>query len=146
MRIIPRHARVLFVASVFSIGAAHAMEIRMFDRMSPADQGAYIGLLVTGAHKMLVDAGRTEDAAKFSKLFYEVLPGDQMSIGMLILEENIDRARVSDAERYAKDHNAQRLEVEHAMLLSLKKKGIVLGKEYMNVNQGFKPHDPLRKE
>jgi len=46
-----------------------------------------------------------------------------MTIGMLQFEENLDRARLLDAERYAKDHNAQRLEVEHAMIVTLKKNG-----------------------
>ena len=54
--------------------------------------------------------------------------------------------RVLDAERHAKDHSAVRLEVEHAMLMTLRKNGIELPKSFMHVGDNFKPKQPLKKE
>ena len=146
MRNILRCAQASFAMSLLSISVAAAMEMRMYDRLSASDQGTYVALMITGAHKILVDAGRNEEAVKFSKLFNEVRPGDQMSVGMLELEANIDNVRVLDADRYAKDHSVQRLEVEQAMALTLKRNGIVMPKAFMHVNDGFKPRDPLQNE
>lgn len=124
--------------------AAPAMEIIKYDRLAISDKGDYLVALLQGTQKILVDAGRGEEAVKLNKLFSEVHPGDQMSIGMLELESNIDNARVLDAKRYAKDHNAVRLEFEHAMLMTLRKNGIELPQTFMHVMDHFKPKKPLR--
>lgn len=130
---------------LLSINAPHAMTIERFDRMAISDQGDYVALMLQGAQKILTDANRHDDLAKLNNLFTEVQPGDQMTIGMLIFEANLDRARLLDAERRAKDHNAVRLEVEHAMLVSLKKKlGIVLTPAFMHVGDAFRPKLPAR--
>jgi len=125
---------------------AQAMEIQKFDKMAIEDQGDYIQGLLQGAHEILVGEGKDDLAAKMHKLFMEVHQGDEMSIGMLELESNIDRARLIDAERYAKDHNARRLEVEDAMVVTLKKNGIVLPKSFIHVGDNFKPKHPLKSQ
>jgi len=112
--------------------------------MAISDQGDYVALLLEGAQNILRDASKRDDLTKLNKLFTEVRSGDQMSIGMLELEANIDRARLLNAERYAKDHNATRLEVEHAMIVTLKKNGIELAPAFMHVADKFRPKRPLR--
>ncbi|HYM31911.1 MAG TPA: hypothetical protein VEU47_11455 [Candidatus Cybelea sp.] len=61
---------------------------------------------------------------------------------MTEFERTLALARVADAENLAKDHNARRLEVEHAMLATLKKNGIVLPRSFMTVGNGFRPKSP----
>ena len=131
-------------ASLLFASAAKAMEIRQFDKMAISDQGNYVALLLQGAQKILVDAGKGVQALKLNKLFSQVRPGDKMSIGMLQFEENLDRGRLFDAERYAKDHNARRLEVEDVMIVALKKNDIIMPPEFVHVADKFRPKQPLR--
>ena len=135
-----------FSAVLLFSNAAQAMEIEKFDKMAIEDKGDYVVLLLGGAQKFLIDEGKHDLLAKVNRLFTEVRKGDQFSIGMLQFQENLDRARVLDAERYAKDHNVPRLEVEHAMILTLKKNGIELPKTFMTVGNNFKPKHPPKEE
>jgi hypothetical protein len=118
---------------------ARALTIVQFDKLAISDQGDYVALLLQGAQKILVDAGKGDQAVKLNKLFSDVHPGDQLSIGMLELESNIDNVRLLDAQRYAKDHQAVPLEVEHAMALTLKRNGIELPQSFMHVGDTYKP-------
>lgn len=59
-------------------------------------------------------------------LFTTVLPGDHMAVGLVEYEQNEARARVFDAERAEKDPNAERLDVEDALFVTLKKNNIGL--------------------
>ena len=56
------------------------------------------------------------------------------------------RARVADAKRPANDPNARRLEVEDAMIVTLRKNGIELPPNFLTVASGFKPKLPLKKD
>jgi hypothetical protein len=118
------------------------MEIRKFDEMAVEDQSDYITLLVEGAQKVLIDEGNDDLAAKIHKLFTEIPAGDTMSLGLEEFETNLAQARLADAERHAKDHNAPRLEVEHAMIVTLKRNDIILPKRFMTVGNNFKPKHP----
>lgn len=68
-----------------------------------------------------------------------------MTSGLVELETDIALARVADAERAEKDHDAVRLHVEHALFVTLKKNGIVLPNTIMTVMKDFKPKFPLKK-
>jgi len=90
---------VLALAAMLSTSVAQAMEVRKFDEMAVEDQSDYITLLVEGAQKVLIDEGKSDPAAKIHKLFTEILPGDQIPLGMVEFERNLDRARLADAKR-----------------------------------------------
>jgi hypothetical protein len=129
------------VAVVF--GPAQAMEIRQFDKMAGADQDEYIADLVEGAEKVLTDEHRPDLSAQVSKLFTTHLGNDQISVGMTEFSINLVRARLADAERFAKEPSAHRLEVEDAMLVTLKKNNIPLSEDFIRafraINSGFRP-------
>ena len=56
------------------------------------------------------------------------------------------KARVTDAKNVEKDPNAQRIEVEDAMAVMLKKNGVELPDSFFTVNKNFKPrHAPEKK-
>ena len=145
LKALPTLAVLLSCTLVLSV-SLHAMEIEKFDKMAIPDKGDYVALLLEGAQSILRDAARHDDLAKVNRLFTEVREGDKMTIGMLQFEENLDRARLLDAERYAKEHSATRLEVEHAMIVTLKKNGIILPKSFMTVGKDFKPKHPPKDE
>jgi hypothetical protein len=63
---------------------------------------------------------------------------------MVQFELLLARARVADLERIKKDPRAIRLEVEHAMILTLQKNDIALPKSFMTVANAFKPKFPLK--
>jgi hypothetical protein len=137
-------AIITYVATPFS-GSARAMVIEQFDKLAIPDQGDYIALLLQGAQDILREAGRHDDLAKLNKLFLEVRSGDKTSIGMIEFEENLARARLLDAQRYARDHNVVRLEVEHAILLTLRKNDIELPPSFMHVADNFRPKLPMKR-
>jgi hypothetical protein len=139
-------AATLLSASLLALNAAQAMEIRLFDKMADQDQGAYVGLLVQGVEKVLTNQGRTDLAAQVHLLIMTTPPGDKMSLLMTEFERNLALARVADAERATQDPNAHRLEVEDAMLVTLKKNNIPLSEDFIRafrtVNSGFHPKNP----
>jgi hypothetical protein len=138
---------VLLVSVVMLFASvAQAMEIIQFDKMAVQDQADYITVLVDGAQRVLIVEGKNDLAAQIHKLFTEVHSGDRMTLGMIAFEENLDRARLFDAESHARDHNAQRVEVEDAMAATLKKNGIELPDSFFNVASNFKPKLPLAKQ
>jgi hypothetical protein len=124
-----------------------AMEIQKFDKMALQDQHDYIADLVIGAQKVLIDEGRSDLAAQVDKLFTETPAGDEIPLGLNEFESNLDRARVADIQRIQKNPDARRLEVEDAMIVTLRKNGIELPPSFLTVNSGFKPkHTPPAKE
>jgi hypothetical protein len=123
--------------------AAQAMDIQVYDRISVNDQGGYIGVMIGGAEQVLTAAGRADQAAQVEKLFTTVLPGDQISVGMVELELNTSVVRQTDADNLVKNPNARLLQVEIAMIMTLKNNGIVLPRNFMRVGDNFRPKDPL---
>ena len=136
-------ATALLTAALFA-GTAQAMEIRQFDRMADADQKEYVGALVEGAQKVLRDEGRADLAEQVGLLFTTQPRDSDVSIGMSQFISNLALMRASDLKRLEQDPHATRLEVEHAMIMTLKHDGIVLPKSFMHVLDGFKPAHPLK--
>jgi hypothetical protein len=136
-----RATMVSFTAIVLTLSAsaAQAMTIIQFDKMALQDQADYITALVNGAQKVLTDQRKDEIAVKTYKLMTDVRPGDTIPFGMIQFEENLDRARLFDAQTHAKDANAQRVEVEDAMAATLQKNGIELPDAFFAVNNNFRP-------
>jgi hypothetical protein len=132
--------------AMFLMTAARAMEIRQFDKMAIPDQSAYVGLLVSGAEQVLKGEGRTDLAAQVDHLFTTTEPGDAHTIGSVEFEINLARARAFDADRVLKNPNARRLEVEDAMIVTVKKNGIELPPSFLNVSKDFKPKHTTEKK
>ena len=143
MKILPR-AKALFLAAAL-LGNAQAMEIYKFDKMANEDQDEYVADLIIGAQKVLIDDGQPDVAEKVHKLFTTKLAGDTVSLGMVEFDRNLDRARVADLKRVVAEPNAVRIEVEHALLVTLKKNDIILPKSFMHVCDNFKPKHPAQK-
>jgi hypothetical protein len=137
-------AATFLSAAMLVSPAVQAMEIQQFDKMAVSDQSDYIAALIEGAQKVLIANGQNDVAAKVHKIFTEVAPGNKIPTGMEEFETYLAHVRVLDAERYVKDHAATRLEVEHAMILTLKRNGIVLPPAFMHVADNFHPKFPPR--
>ena len=137
---------VFVLISAFLPTSLRALDIWKFDKMADEDQGAYVGSLVEGAENVLKNDGRTADVQKVHELFSTTLPGDKLTVGMTQFEINLARARLVDAKAVAQNHDAQRLEVEHVIIMTLKNNGIVLPKSFMTVGKGFKPKHPPQND
>jgi preprotein translocase subunit SecD len=127
------------IAVVCCADLAAAMEIRQYDRMAIPDQGNYIAVLIAGAQKVLKDEGRDNLAAQVRKLFTAREHGNKLSTGMMEFETNLAHARAVDADTHAHDPKAERLEVEQALIVTLKWSDIVLPKSFMQVGDRFRP-------
>jgi hypothetical protein len=135
-------AATFLSAAMLFTSAAQAMEIRQFDKMADQDQAEYVGLLVQGAEKVLIDEGRTDLQQQVHQLFSTMPSGDSMPLGMTEFERNLALARVADAKRVIRDPNARRLEVEDAMIVTMRKNGIELPPSFLTVASNFKPKLP----
>jgi hypothetical protein len=129
-------AAVLFPASL------QAMEIRQFDKMADRDQAEYLGLLVQGAEKGLIDQGRTDLAAKVDQLFTKTPPGDRMPLGMTEFDRNLAIVRLDDANNAEKHPNDPRSEVEDVMAITLENNHVPLPDSFFTVAKHFKPRYP----
>ena len=147
MRDLVRRSTILLaLAAMLSTSVAQATEIWKFDRMADQDQDEYVGDLVVGAQKVLRDAGKADDAEKVHHLFTDRDPESDISIGMGEFEISLAKARVADLQRVAKDRKALRIEVEHAVIVTLKHNDIVLPKSFMTVMNDFKAKFPPKKK
>ena len=102
--------------AVFAGSGAQAMEIRQFDTMADPDQVDYIHGLITGAEKVLTDAGKPALAAQVEHLFTTKLGNDRDTIGMGEFERNLALLRLDDAKNHEKKPNDPRLEVEDVVI------------------------------
>jgi hypothetical protein len=135
-------AATFLSAAMLLTGAAQAMEIQQYDKMADQDQNEYVGDLVIGAEKVLTDEGRPDQAEQVRKLFTETKPGDMVPAGVAEFDINLALARVVDAKRIAKNPDARRLEVEDAMIVTLRKNNIELPPSFLTVNSNFHPKLP----
>jgi hypothetical protein len=118
--------------------------------MAIPDQGDYVGLLIGGAEQVLNDEGRADLAEKVVQLFTTTNPGDAHTIGNVEFQMNLALAREADAKRVLSDPNAHRLEVEDAMLVTLKKNNVPLSQDFIRgfraVNINFTPKFPPQNQ
>lgn len=134
---------MVIAAAMLLSGAAQAMPMQVYDRMSVNDQADYDGVLIKGAEQVLTDEGRPDQAAQVEKLFTTIEPGDEHSLGMVELELNLAVVPQADADNLVKNPNAKPLPVEIAIIVTLKKNGVILPKNIMHVGDNFQPKDPL---
>jgi hypothetical protein len=142
-------AATFLSAALLAASAAQAMEIEQYDKMSNDDESEYVALLVGGAEQAIKDEGRADLAAQVDHLFTTTDPGDAHTIGVVEFQMNLALAREADVKRAAQDPNAHRLEVEDAMLVTLKKNNILLSEDFIRafraINSGFRPKLPLKQ-
>jgi hypothetical protein len=135
-------AATFLSAAMLFTGVAQAMEIRQFDKMAGQDQDEFIAELVQGAEKVLTDEGKPGLAAQISHLFTTNAPNSDISIGMSQFMVTLALARVADVKRIENDPNVRRLEVEDAMIVTMRKNGIELPPNFLTVASNFKPKLP----
>ena len=132
---------VAFLSAVMTGTPARAMEIRQFDKMADRDQVDYIDGLITGAEKVLADAGKPAQAAQVEKLFTTRLGNDRDTIGMVEFERNLAIVRADNA-----DHpEDQPSEVEDVIIMTLENNHIQLPDSFYDVNKNFRPKLPPKR-
>lgn len=147
-----RYSRRLLTALLLVIGllscavATQAMVIEQYDKMASSDQKAYVLELIDGAQNVLRTSGRPDAAMEVARLFTTNAPQSNISIGMSQFSIAIAKARVADLERLKKNPKATRLEVEHAMIVVLKKNNIELPLAFMHAADKFRPKLPFKMD
>ena len=140
-------AATFLSAAMLFTSAAQAMQIQQFDKMAGDDQDEYVAELIVGAQQVLKDAGSPDLAEQVHTLFTtKKNPADQISLGRAEFEANLARAREADVRRIEKDPGARRLEVEDAMIVTMRKNGIELPPSFLTVNKNFKPKHAQQKK
>jgi hypothetical protein len=123
-----------------------AMDIIQFDQMAAQDRQDFLNSLPKAAETVLEQEGRSADAAKVHHLFNDILPGDALPIGEAELEGNLANARVRDAEKHIQNPNAPRVQVETALISTLRKNGIEISTDFVKglfqLTETFQPKFP----
>ena len=117
-------------AATLSPGAAKAMEFQTFDNMANQDRQAFIDFLPNAAETVLEQEGRSADAQKVHQLFNEFPDGGDLPLGDAEHELNLDIARVADAKRAMQTPALPRVQVEAALVVTLKKNGFELSPDF----------------
>lgn len=137
-------------ATLLATSAAQAMEIQQFDKMVQDDRAEYVSQLISGAEKLLTSQGSADLADNVEKLFTTNAPDGNTSIGMSQFMLDVANARLADARRALKDQAAHRLEVEDAMLVTLKKNRIPMSQGFVRsfraIKSNFRPKFPPQKQ
>jgi len=136
-------AATFLSGSLLTAGAAQAMDVQVYERMSATDQGNYTVVMISGAKQVLTVAGRADQAAQVERLFTTKAAGDENTLGMVEFELNLAQVDKTDADNLVKNPNAGLLSVELAMIATLKANGIILPKSFMHVGDNFRPKSPL---
>jgi hypothetical protein len=155
MHCLKQSLAVVFLAVIIILSphAVQAMEIFRFDLMADEDQDEYVVDLVVGTERLLRANGTGALATQMHKLFFDILPGDKISLGMGEFEINLARARVADLawarledlKNIEKDPTSLRIEVEDALAVTLEPNGIELPDSLYSVMKDFRPKSPPNK-
>jgi len=86
-------------AAMLFVTSAQAMEIQKFDKMALQDRNDYTTALIVGVQKVLIEKGRSDLATQDQKLFTETLDGEDISLGLIEFESNLDLARALPMHR-----------------------------------------------
>jgi len=145
-----------FLAATFLSAAmllpnmAQAMDIIQFDQMTAQDRQAFLDSLSKDAETVLKREGRGADARKVHHLFNDISPGSDLPLGEAELEMNLDNARVRDAKKHIQNPDAPRVQVETALISTLKKNGIEIStdfiKDLFQLTGTFQPQSPPQKD
>lgn len=130
----------VFMATVFFMSSAHAMEIQQFDRMAGDDQGDYVDRLAQSVE----DATQGDAHARAVRFFKPKQPGETIS-GMGQFEMALSLARIADLDAVMKDPKVRRLEVEDVMYAIVERNGIILSKTFKPIAVRFHPRYPPEK-
>lgn len=122
--------------------SAQAMLIGEFDKMADLDQIDYTDDLVSGAEKMLIDAGKPALAEQVKHLFTTRLNRDEPdTIGITEFKTNLELVRAEEAH-----HPQERSrEVEDVFVMTLEDNHIRLPDSFYEVNKSFRPKLPPKK-
>jgi hypothetical protein len=124
-------------------GCVRAMSFHDFIRMNDDDDATYVTAMVEGAAKMLREKGEPDDARKVIAFFKDSSKEggvNELAMNMKALNALNDRHAINPNNR------AHVYEVEDAMELTLKDKGIIVPASYLlAINQNFEPAGPPRK-
>jgi hypothetical protein len=112
---------VVAIAFLLLPASLRAMPFSQFDKMSIYAQAEFIAMMVDATVNALRTDGEADLANRVDTLFREILPGDKISLGIGVLEQNVARARLADLQRVEKDPQARRLDVEDALLVTLRR-------------------------
>jgi hypothetical protein len=108
------------------------MDIVQYDQMTAQNRQAFLNSVPKAAEGVLNQQGRSADAAKVHQLFNDIRPGDNLPVGEAELELNLDAARVRDAEKHAQNPNTPRVQVETALISTLRRNGIEITPDFIN--------------
>jgi len=137
------------LAVMLCLSAVQAMEIIQFDQMAAQDRQDFLNSLSKAAETVLEQEGRSADAQKVHHLFNDFRPGDNLPIGEAELEMNLDNLRVHDAEKHIQNPAARRMQVETALVSTLRKNGVEItpdfARAFMQLTGIFKPKVPPKK-
>jgi hypothetical protein len=139
----PKLRAVLSLALIIALTVplfVDAIGFDQFDRYNSAAQGECLAHMVQMTKLAFRNEGRADLAEQVDKLFTTTEPGDTSPLGVIEVVRNIAIARVADLKRVKENPQARRIQVEDALLLTLKKNNIFtdsVAKDTLQLTAGF---------
>lgn len=124
-------AGAALIAGLLRFGPAQAMDIVQYDTMANQDRQDFLDSLSRDAEAVLKQEGRSDDASKVHLLFNDIRPGDNLPVGEAELEMNLASARVRDAEKQLQSHANPRVQVEVALIGTIRNNGIPISPDFI---------------
>jgi hypothetical protein len=118
----------------------NAIGFEKFDSYNSAGQASCLANMVQMTKLAFRNEGRADLADQVDKLFTTTDAGDTSPIGVIEVVRNIAIARVADLKRVKENPQARRIQVEDALLLTLKKNNIftdTVAKDTLQLTSGF---------
>jgi hypothetical protein len=133
-------ASTILSAALLFAGAANAMQIPQFDKLSRDDRATYVTLLAKGSGYALYDHGDRAGGDKLVQLFND----NSKNNGEHQFWKYLEEVRTMNKNNAADPNNKQPpYEVEHAFALMLKNNGITVPVSFLlTINKDFKPSSP----
>jgi hypothetical protein len=137
-----RLAAALVLLIALGSGRVQALSFHDFIRMNDDDDATYITAMVEGAAKLLRANGQPDQAREVVAFFKDSSKQggvNQLAMNMKAMDGLNNRHAINPNNR------AHVYEVEDAMALTLKDKGIIVPASYLlTINQNFQPVGPPR--
>jgi hypothetical protein len=145
---VPRLHTIFAIALAVAIAVAglsfpaftNAIGFEKFDSFNSVGQAECLAYMVQMTKLAFRNEGRADLAEQVDKLFTTTEPGDASPLGIVEVLRNVALARVADLKRFKNDAQAQRIQVEDALFVTLKKNNIfteAMPDEALQLTAGF---------
>jgi hypothetical protein len=127
------------------VGAAQALDIKDYFELADKDQGRFDQSLLTGAERVLNDAGRKDLADQLDRVFTEVKSGNKLSDAFAEYQARLGAMLGAEVNREVRNPNLPHRQAERAFRDAAESHGVHLPAAFNSIASDFRPEFPAKK-